>query len=104
MRPTVTCSVETSNPTSSGCSLPSSRQRRSPGRMGWIVRPAASLAAASGQRPSQAGYGIGVGRPPLVTRPATQATARAIARHGLKGAKTSPNSALANGMPTQKMT
>jgi hypothetical protein len=64
----------------------------------------ARIPIAAGQRPSQAGYGIGVGRGRLVTRPAIQATPRAIARHGLNGAKTSPSRKLANGMPTQKMT
>jgi len=58
----------------------------------------------AGQRPSHAGYFIGSGSRPPVTRPATHATPRASARHGLNGAKTSPNTALANGMPTQKST
>ena len=48
---------------------------------------------AAGHRPSFSGYG----------RRPRRRTARAAARHGFSAWKMSPNSALANTIPTQKM-
>jgi len=57
---------------------------------------------AAGQRPSQRGYSSAWADSPRARPPATADTPRATARHGLNSAKTSPSSAEANGMPTQK--
>ena len=60
--------------------------------------------AAAGHRPTRSGYAIGAGsgRPPNLV--ASVPHARPTARHGLIAAKTSPNTTLATGMPTQKIT
>ena len=59
---------------------------------------------AAGQRPSFAGYGIGDGSARRPTLDASQATARAIARHGLSALKTSPKIGLTTASPTQNST
>src|SRR5215218_10395966 len=62
------------------------------------------IPTAAGQRPSHAGYRSGSGVCPRLTDRATNATARATARHGLNAPKTLPNSRLANASPTQNVT
>ena len=61
----------------------------------------AAMPTTAGQWPSAFGYGIGAGRGLRLTADATPPAARAIARHGLKALKTSPNSMLAIGSPIQ---
>ena len=62
------------------------------------------MPAAAGQRPSQPGYSSGAGSSARETVRATHATARPIARQGLKARKTSPNRTLSGTSASQKIT
>ena len=59
---------------------------------------------AAGQRPRLRGIRHRRRQPAALTSDASQATARAIARHGFSALKTSPKIGLTTGMPTQKRT
>ncbi len=64
----------------------------------------AKIPAAAGQWPIRSGYSRGAGNGPRAAVCATQATARARARHGLNALKMSPNSTLSGTSKSQKIT